>query len=174
MKPVRLVALGEVDRRLLDNVRTAVGREFGVACAVASSPVDPTFAFHPERGQYHSTEIVRRLAALSASETVVGIAAVDLFIPILTYVFGEAQMNGTSAVVSFHRFADELYALPPNPALLLERLTKTVIHELGHVYGLVHCPDHDCVMAAAHAVEWVDLKGSTLCEECRSALVAVT
>ena len=170
MKPVLLVILGNVDRALVESSRQAVVRAYRVSCGVAPGSIDPAFAFHPERGQYHSTTIVERLSAANARETVVGLTEVDLFIPILTYVFGEAQMGGSSAVVSFHRFAQEFYGLPPDQALLTERLTKTVVHELGHTLGLTHCDDYDCVMAASHAVEWLDLKGSRLCEQCRGIL----
>src|SRR5688572_20146916 len=170
MKPVLLIVLGNVDRALVESSRQAVVRAYRVPCGVAPGTIDPAFAFHPERGQYHSTTIVERLSGLDAKETIVGLTEVDLFIPILTYVFGEAQMGGSSAVVSFHRFAQQFYGLPPDQALLTERLTKTVVHELGHTLGLTHCDDYDCVMAASHAVEWLDLKGSRLCEQCRCIL----
>ncbi|HET7707034.1 MAG TPA: archaemetzincin [Thermoanaerobaculia bacterium] len=167
---VRLVSLGNVDRALVESARQAVVRAYRVPCGVASGVIDPAFAFHPERGQYHSTTIIERLAGLGMQETVVGLTQVDLFIPILTYVFGEAQMGGRSAVVSFHRFTQEFYGLPRDPGLVSERLSKTVVHEIGHTLSLTHCDDYDCVMAASHAVEWLDLKGSTLCEHCRCVL----
>lgn len=170
MNSVRIVTLGNVDRALVESARRAVVRVYRVPCSAGSPSLDPAFAFHPERGQYHSTSIIDRLAGLQAEETVVGVTQVDLYIPILTYVFGEAQMGGTSAVVSYHRFAQEFYGLPADPALLSERLSKTVVHEIGHTLGLTHCDDYDCVMAASYAVEWLDLKGSTLCEHCRCIL----
>jgi archaemetzincin len=167
---VRLVSLGNVDRALVESARQAVVRAYRVPCSVAPGVIDPGFAFHPERGQYHSTTIIERLAGADTEETVVGLTQVDLFIPILTYVFGEAQMGGRSAVVSFHRFTQEFYGLPSEPALVGDRLSKTVVHEIGHTLGLTHCDDYDCVMAASHAVEWLDLKGSSLCEDCRCIL----
>ena len=94
MKAVRLVSLGNVDRALVERARQAVVRAYRVPCAVAPAVIDPAFAFHPERGQYHSTTIIERLAGLDVPETIVGLTEVDLFIPILTYVFGEAQMGG--------------------------------------------------------------------------------
>ena len=167
---VRLISLGNVDRTLVESARQAVVRAYRVPCVIATAVMDPAFAFHPERGQYHSTAIIDRLAGLDMQETVVGLTEVDLFIPILTYVFGEAQMGGRSAVVSFHRFTQEFYGLPADPSLVSERLSKTVVHELGHTLSLTHCDDYGCVMAASHAVEWLDLKGSTLCGSCRCIL----
>ena len=41
-----------------------------------------------------------------------GVTAVDLYIPILTFVFGEAQMGGPCSIVSYHRLRQEFYGLP--------------------------------------------------------------
>lgn len=169
MKSIRVVPVGNPDPPLLDAVGDALTRAFGVSSVVAVSRIDAAFAHHPERNQYFSTPIVERLAATGVCELVVGITELDLYIPILTFVFGEAQLGGTSALVSYHRLRQEFYGLPRDPALLLERLVKEAIHEVGHTSGLTHCDDYDCVMAATHAVEWIDLKGASFCPECRTA-----
>ena len=51
---------------------------------------------------------------------------------------------------------------------LSQRLLKESVHELGHTLDLRHCQDYRCVMASSHAVEWIDLRESTLCDSCRS------
>jgi archaemetzincin len=51
---------------------------------------------------------------------------------------------------------------------MCERLLKEAIHELGHTLGLRHCEDYACCMSSSHAVEWIDLKGRSFCESCRS------
>jgi archaemetzincin len=91
---------------------------------------------------------------------------VDLYIPVLTFVFGEAQLGGRCALVSLHRLHEEFYGLPPSPELLRHRLVKESVHELGHVLGLRHCPDWRCVMASTHDVERIDLKGEEYCPSC--------
>jgi archaemetzincin len=98
-----------------------------------------------------------------------GVSAVDLYIPILTFVFGEAQVGGPCAVVSAHRLRQEFYGLAPDHELFRERLLKEAVHELGHTLSLTHCDDYRCVMASSHAVEWIDLKESRLCPACRAA-----
>ncbi len=171
MKPVRVLALGEVERRLLEIVRDSMIREFRTPAQIEQRPVDPAPAFHPERNQYHSTELIDLIMKTNGrGEQLLGVAAVDLFIPILTFVFGEAQLNGSCAVVSYHRLHQEFYGLPADPDLLRERLAKEAVHEMGHTFGLTHCEDYDCVMAASHAVEWLDDKGTSLCAHCRSLL----
>jgi archaemetzincin len=167
MKPIRLLAFGEVERHLLDVARGALTREFRTRCDIDTRPLDPSAAFHSERNQYHSTHLVEQLVRHGNNERILGIAAFDLFIPILTFVFGEAQLGGSCAVVSYHRLHQSFYGLPPDEDLLQERLAKEAIHEMGHTFGLTHCEDYECVMAASHSVEWLDVKGSALCWDCR-------
>ena len=66
-----------------------------------------------------------------------GVTDRDLFIPILTYVFGEAQLGGRAAVVSTARLVEDVELF--GPQLLVERLAKEAVHEVGHAFGLLHC-----------------------------------
>ena len=94
----------------------------------------------------------------------------DLFIPVLTFVFGQAQLDGPGALVSTHRLRNEYYGLPRDRERLVERTIKEVVHEVGHSFGLVHCQDYNCVMHASTYVEDVDLKSSRFCPSCQSQL----
>ena len=100
----------------------------------------------------------------------VGITRVDLFIPVLTFVFGQAQLQGRGSVVSTHRLRNEFYGLPADEDLLVDRTVKEVVHEAGHTLGLTHCPNFECVMHAATFVEEVDLKTERLCGACQALL----
>jgi len=169
MKPIRVVPCGVPAAPLVGAAAKALSYELRAPTTIADQKIDATFAHHPERNQYHSTAILEHLARLSADhrELIVGVTDLDLYIPILTFVFGEAQLGGTIALVSYHRLTQEFYGLPPDPVLLEERLMKEAVHEAGHTAGLRHCDDYTCVMAATHAVEWLDLKGSAFCADCR-------
>ena len=173
MKPIRVVAMGKAEPRFLDAARAALARQYGAAMTYTRHRVDPAFALHPERQQYHSTEILEQLTKLEDDGTaIVAIGDVDLYIPILTFVFGEAHLGGRCAVVSYHRLLQEFYGLPRDDRLASVRLAKTAVHEAGHLFGLTHCDDYECVMAASHSVEWMDLKGAELCGPCRERLSA--
>jgi archaemetzincin len=100
-----------------------------------------------------------------------GVTAEDLYIPILTFVFGEAQVGGKLAIVSTHRLRQEFYGLPEDKPRLAQRLLTEAVHELGHTLELTHCDDYRCVMAASHAVEWIDIKDATFCRECAAKVV---
>jgi archaemetzincin len=170
MKLVRLLPVGKVENALLEDLRAAIPRLLHVACEISPIGLDPALCYHAERQQYHSSEILERMQALIRPQDwrLLGVASVDLYIPILKYVFGEAQMGGSCAVVSFHRLRQEFYGLDRDDALLSQRLLNESVHELGHTLDLHHCPDYRCAMASAHAVEWIDLRESTLCESCRA------
>jgi archaemetzincin len=150
--------------RLADCLSTA----FGVRVEQRRPSFDPEIAFDASRGQYNSRVLLAQLLrnAPDDSTRVLGVTALDLFIPVLTYVFGEAQLGGRVAVVSTHRLDNAVYGLPSEPDLLFERLSKEAIHELGHTYSLVHCHDMDCVMTSSMLVDGIDLKSERFCSRC--------
>ena len=168
MSLLHLLPVGTVEGRLLVELRRELEAMFKVRCDVIRRPLDPEFAFHPERMQYHSTELLERLRNEVAPDSwrLLAVAQVDLFMPILTFVFGEAQISDKCAVVSVHRLRQEFYGLPADRQRLQERLLKEAVHELGHTLGLTHCRDYGCAMAASHSVEWIDIKGREFCANC--------
>jgi archaemetzincin len=137
-----------------------------------TEPIDPSFAFDVYRNQFNSTALisafVQRFKGFKGK--IIGVTSVDLFVPVLTYVFGEAQLDGPFAVVSAHRLDDTLYGLPANSQLLHERLAKEAVHELGHTFGLLHCHDYRCVMHSSTAVEDIDVKSKEFCQSCEEVL----
>lgn len=157
---------------LLDDVGSRIAKAFSTKVTICPPRFDPEMAFDSSRGQYHSTAILERLLADSGNgdDRILGIAGIDLFIPILTYVFGEAQLDGRAAVVSIYRLDNARYGLPGNAALLSERLTKEAIHELGHTAGLVHCHQPVCVMRSSTYVEDIDVKSADFCLDCLKEL----
>jgi len=170
MNLVHLLPVGKVEGSLLEDLRAAIPECLDVACEILPAQLDPVPSYHIERQQYHSSEILQRMQAVvrPGDWRLLGVAEVDLYIPILKYVFGEAQVGGPCALVSFHRLRQEFYGLEPDETLLSQRLLKESVHELGHTLDLHHCQDYRCAMASSHAVEWIDLREATLCESCRS------
>lgn len=168
-----LIAIGWIgdtgpDRTLLGHVVKHVGKAFHAEVREFTAP-GPRHAFDPRRNQHSSGEILKWLLPLAPQGgKVLGITDRDLFIPILTYVFGEAQLDGAAAVVSTARLGDELAFL--GERVLRERLVKEAVHELGHCFGLRHCHTPGCVMGRAAGVRDVDEKGQGLCTDCRARL----
>jgi archaemetzincin len=134
--------------------------------------LDVEETYSEDRGQFFSTQII----ALSASLTenvygkVIMITEVDLFVPVLTFVFGEAQLNGKHSLVSVCRLHEEFYSGISNDELLFQRTMKEILHELGHCFGLLHCIDWDCVMHSSQGIEEVDIKGNFYCKTCARSI----
>ena len=99
-----------------------------------------------------------------------GVTEVDLFIPMLSYIFGQAQLGGRAAIISTARLRQEFYDLPADGAILVERARKEALHELGHTFGLVHCEDRGCAMSLSTNIRQVDLKNPSYCGACRALL----
>jgi archaemetzincin len=163
-------ANGDVAIEDLDELAAGLARIFQVSCHVEAAPFDGEFAYDGARAQYHSTAILQRVAERSreSGRHLLGVSGLDLFVPILTFVFGEAQLAGHCALVSVHRLREEFYGLAPRAELERERLLKVAVHELGHTLGLRHCGDWKCVMTTTHNVERLDLKGAQFCGPCLS------
>ena len=167
MRAVRVWRAGGVPLSMLDDLSSNLAALLRVTCRVESPRLETDYAFDLARGQYHSTAILQRLVRQpSRGESLLAVTSGDLFVPVLTYVFGESQVGGAAAVVSIHRLREEFYGLPSNAGLLRQRLLKEAMHELGHVWGLRHCDDWRCVMATTHSAELIDVKEAGFCREC--------
>lgn len=174
MNTLHLLPIGAVGDPLLEHLRIELARSLRVQCQILPHRLDPTPAYHTERQQFHSSELLQRMMRLVGQDDwrYLAVTDVDLYIPILKYVFGEAQVGGPCAVVSTFRLRQEFYGLAHDEGLLRERLLKECIHELGHTFGLHHCEDYQCAMASSHAVEWIDLRGGSWCETCHKKVYA--
>jgi archaemetzincin len=174
MKLLQLLPIGNFDGGLLMGLAPALADAFHMPTEILSRRLDPEFAFHRERQQYHSSELLHAMQRYVGPDSwrVLGVTAIDLYIPILTFVFGEAQMGGPCGLVSTRRLRQEFYGLPADGEVLRLRLLKEAVHELGHTLDLTHCSDYQCAMAPSHAVEWIDLKESMLCGACEGRVFA--
>ncbi len=159
------------DDRLRELSRS-VGRIFGIRTYVTPARLNLERAFDASRGQCNSTALLAELlnSFVQSDEKRVAIVGVDLFIPVLTFVFGEAQLNGIAAVVSTVRLANPFYGLPHDEELSFRRLEKEVVHELGHTFGLYHCHQFECVMRSSTYVEEIDIKRLVPCKTCSESL----
>jgi archaemetzincin len=159
---------GETTAWLAGDLRDTLG----TAVAVLDPVEIPPESYDARRRQFNSTRILKEILLDVPGDAlrIQGIEEHDLCIPILTYVFGEAQLGGTASVVSTARLRQEFHGLPPDEPLFLRRLHKESLHELGHNFGLVHCHDRGCVMYLSNTIMDVDAKGDDLCVHCRKAV----
>ena len=163
--------IGDVTHDLLGPICEEIKRIYGYPTEVLSLLDDLEFAFHPNRNQYHSTPILEQLAqkAPAGAIKVLALVEVDLFIPILTHVYGEAQLGGTACIVSTVRLNEgHSYLSMQEP--FLSRIVKEAVHELGHTFQLRHCREHTCLMHYCRNESDVDRKSDQLCRYCKVLL----
>jgi archaemetzincin len=126
------------------------------------------------RDQLDAGALLEGLEALAASHAglLVGVTGDDIAVPLFTFVFGLARQGGRACVVSLARTDPAFYGLPRDPALRDERAVAEVLHEMGHLASLAHCPDRGCLMSFAGSIERVDTRGGRFCASCRERLPA--
>ena len=171
MNAIQILPLGEVEPLLLQAVAQGLVTALATRCRVVGMEPLPFFAYPDERGQYCSTDILRWLLTSRPTSNAKLLAVInyDIFNPLFTFVFGEAQFGGRLALISSFRLRDERYGLQPNSGLLHARAAKEAIHEVGHTFGHKHCRDPECVMHFSGSVGHIDLKRPTLCRPCLAA-----
>lgn len=169
---ITLVAFGGIDKKILKELIVSIQNEFKIGVNMKEVHVDLSVYFDAGRRQYNANDLLKMVESTVKTEEqkVIGIFNVDLFIPILTYIFGQAILKGNYGVASYYRLQNERYGLPADSKLLNERLKKEVIHELGHSFGLIHCHYPGCVMQSSTYVEDIDLKTPHFCPNCRALI----
>lgn len=131
-------------------------------------------SYSSDRKQYFSTQLLAEAVNQTSliNGKVVLLVNFDLYVPVFTFVFGEAQLNGKHSIVSLCRLHEEFYTGETNMNLLLQRAIKEILHELGHNFGLLHCSNWECVMHSSSIIEEVDIKGNNYCPDCMKAVIA--
>lgn len=166
---ITLISFGVFRKDIPEVIAGEVKRQFMLPVTIREGHLDFSEFYDPARRQYNGNLLLKRIEGEFADDgtKTLGLFSVDLFIPILTYIFGQAALNGRSGIASLYRLSNERYGMNPDDKLLLERFIKEVIHELGHTFGLMHCPHTGCVMHASTYVEDIDQKEQEICPKCR-------
>ncbi|MGG5209764.1 Zn-dependent protease [Chryseobacterium sp. MIQD13] len=99
-----------------------------------------------------------------------GITEKDLFPkPEWNYVFGLASYEDGVGVTSMYRFSDG-HLSDANFNESLERLIKISSHELGHMFGISHCLNANCVMNGTNSLSETDYHFARACSLCQQKL----
>jgi archaemetzincin len=168
---ITLKPLGNIADEIMERLKDRVGDIFHCPVEVKAGFHDLAQAYNPERKQYFSSKLLDSLGKAEREERVVGIADVDLYVPRLNFVFGEADIVSGTAIISLFRLRQEYYGLAPDEALFLERAAKEIAHELGHTFGLGHCPNNKCAMHFSNSLADTDLKRASFCSSCRPKII---
>nr|WP_321410364.1 archaemetzincin family Zn-dependent metalloprotease [uncultured Carboxylicivirga sp.] len=167
-----LISFGQIEKHNLEIIARDVKREFRMQVEYKDGFIDLSQFFDPTRSQYNANQLIHLINAEYASDTTktIGLFTVDLFIEILTFIYGQAFLNGRSGIASSFRLYNERYGMKRHDRLALNRFGKEIIHELGHTFGLIHCHIPGCVMMSSTYVEDIDLKTHHFCLHCKRLL----
>jgi archaemetzincin len=168
---ITLKPLGNIADEIMERLKDRVGGIFHCPVEIKAGFSDLAQSYDSQRKQYLSSKLLAALGKSEREERVVGIADVDLYVPRLNFVFGEADMVSGTAIISLCRLRQEYYGLAPDEALFLERATKEIVHEVGHTFGLGHCPNNKCVMHFSNSLADTDLKEALFCNKCRPKII---
>jgi len=173
VKTLCVVEVGTVSPEPLQWIQAAAAEWFPFPIRLMDRLPIPKEAYNASRGQYESVEVMKLLARSAPRDAarILGVTEADLAIPMLSFLFGQAQLDGQVAVVSLCRLRQEFYGMPEDRALFRERTVKETLHELGHTFGLTHCHDSRCPMSLATDIALVDAKGERYCSRCGGRLV---
>jgi archaemetzincin len=169
---ITLISFGYFDRELLENTAEAVKYEYRCSVCIKEGHIDLSEFYDQARRQYNGNYLLKMIDSMPFPDSLktLGLFNVDLFIPILTFIFGQAYLGGRSGIVSLYRFNNERYGLTGDNQILQDRFKKEVIHELGHTFGLIHCQNTACVMRSSNYVEDIDQKNQQLCPNCKAQI----
>ena len=172
MNDIYLISIGTVESRMLSSIGDALQKIFNSMVTVGKTiPIPPT-VYDRRRRQYHSTTLLKLIESYKPRgyRRILGVIDEDLYVPQLNFVFGEANIISGTALISLTRLRQEFYGLPPDRDLFLLRALKEAIHEIGHTYGLGHCPDKKCIMHFSNSLQDTDVKGPDFCNRCRKRI----
>ena len=167
-KCITICPVGSVEIGVLEHISECISSQYNLTCNIFTGMDNPKYAYNEIRSQYNSKLILKYLLKECPPNTLkfIGVTPVDLYVPILQFVFGLAQIEGKCSIVSLHRLYPQFYGQLPDPDLLLQRVEKTVRHELGHSFGITHCRDRRCVMYSSTRIEDTDFKQPAFCPTC--------
>ena len=168
---ITLGPVGNIADEIMEELKDRIGGVFHCPVEIEAAINELSQAYDSGRKQYFSSKLLASLRNTEQDERVAGIADIDLYVPRLNFVFGEADIASGTVIVSLCRLRQEYYGLAADENLLLERATKEIVHELGHTFGLGHCPNNRCVMHFSNSLADTDLKQAYFCGKCRPKII---
>jgi len=173
LAPMPSRGAGEIAERVLAAIGESLEDVYPVRVVRMNPVVAPEAAYEAERRQHSAPALLQQLLASipTGPEKLLGVTGGDLYIPMLSFVFGQAQLGGRGGLISIARLDPGFYGYPAEDALVVRRARTVALHEAGHLFGLVHCQTPDCAMRLATTIQQFDRKRAALCPGCAAILL---
>jgi archaemetzincin len=113
--------------------------------------------------------LCKKEAVMNGFDKILGVTDVDIYADKASFIFGQAELHGKAAIVSIYRLKNNGNDRK-DTGLVLSRVLKEAVHEMGHTLGLKHCNLRRCVMYFSKNIEDTDTKSYLFCEDCKYML----
>lgn len=174
---VAIQPFGDLDEGVIRQVQAGIAGRFDVEVVVLPGRELPAAAYYRPRDRYRAERLLDELERDAAGRyaKVVGLTSRDISTSTERHedwgVFGLGALDGVPCVVSTYRLGRG----EVSGRVVEERLVKAVNHELGHTFGIDHCPTSGCLMSdAAGTIRTVDAGDGRFCTACAARLAGVT
>lgn len=169
---ILLVGFGQIDKSVFQILGSELPKTFPYKVIFTATLPIPAEAYYRRRHQYFSPIFIKKLKSVphKPGDLILGIVDVDLFVPGLNFVFGQADPQSCAAIISLTRLRPSFYGGKENSQLFARRVLTEAVHELGHTLGLPHCSNRRCVMYFSNSLMDTDIKGYKFCPQCQAKL----
>ena len=164
---IGILPVGTIPELILKIIASNIQEHLNLSAEILPFFGPPADAFDKRRQQYDAGKMLQAFSILELQRfrKVVAVCMYDLFIPILTHVHGEAQQGGKFAIVSLFRLQEDKM-LSNKTSSVYERAVKVTLHEIGHLFNLLHCEDKHCLMHFSSTLDQLDETPLYFCRYC--------
>lgn len=172
MDKIILIILSEIDVRFIGVLNRSMEYIFHRPVETRYNITNMGYAYDAARKQYKSPLLLARLRRIkkSPAEKIMAVTDVDLYSPGYDFIYGEADVRAGVATLSSNRLVSDIKGPQSNLRINDERIIREATHEMGHLFGLIHCSNPKCVMRTCTCLPEVDEAVGGLCPVCYKKL----
>ena len=169
---IGVLPFGKIPEHVLKEIGLKIESHFFYPIKILSAFPNPEYAHDNIRDQYNAAVILQTLESIRFEycDKVIGVLNSDLFIPVFTHVLGEAREGGNCALVSMYRLIKHDEKSSATEKMILTRISKIALHEIGHLFNISHCMNEKCIMHFSSSLQDIDKIGPSFCIYCKSYL----
>lgn len=170
---IAILPFDNIDSNLIKELKNGLQKQMAVEITVLNNISIPDFAFYKPRQRYIADSLLVFLKQINKSkaEKIIGITTKDISTRKGNVenwgILGLGACPGQACVVSTFRAGKNKVAYK----YFCRRIITLSLHELGHTYGLEHCPVETCLMKDAEGKMNLD-DGDSYCNKCKNYLLS--